>query len=119
MAVTLGGTSIVPPAADGGYRVEELPRGRVINLASGKVTYEVWETVLHRHVLSWKLIAAAEFATLKSKMEVSTVQAFVPPYGGSTVNVIVMPGTWRWTPRKMGDGNTYYNCEGVLLETGT
>jgi hypothetical protein len=119
MAVKLGGASIAPPAAEGGYRVEELPRGRVITLASGKVTYEVFETMLHRHVLSWKLISATDFATLKGKMEVTSVQSFVPPYGGSTVNVIVMPGTWKWTPRKMGDGNTYYACEGVLLETGT
>jgi hypothetical protein len=118
MAVTLGGTSIAPPAAEDGYRVEEVPRGRILELASGKITFEAKEYITRRHVLVWKYISASDFATLAGKIAVTTAQTFVPPYGGSSVSVIVVPGTWKYTPRKLGDGNSYYSCEVVLQEVG-
>jgi hypothetical protein len=118
MAVTLGGTSIVPPAAEGGYRVEEVPRGRMIDLASGKVNIEVWENITRRHILSWKFITAAQFSTLKGVIEATGEKTFVPPYGLTSVKVVVAPGSWKYTPRKLGNGSTYYSCEVVLSETG-
>ena len=119
MAMSLGGTTIAYPAmGPRGFSIEPVSHGTVRQMASGKAHLEVASTSRVRFVLRWEAMTDAELSTLSSKATVYTAQTFIDPYAGSSYTVVVVPGSFRRVPFRAGDGNTRWQVNLTLEETG-
>jgi hypothetical protein len=114
MSTTLGGQTLADPIwGYTGYERAAHDIGAVHEMANGNLVYD-YVGYRPSYVLRWIGLTSTQRNTIWNRYVIKAVQAFSPPDDAGSINVLVVPGSWREAYVEIG-GSPRYRVE-IALE---